>query len=50
MTWKEDFMKYRREKAAQTLEDARYLFEGKRLFSAVNQIYYALFYEVSALL
>ncbi len=43
-------MKYRREKAAQTLEDARYLFEGKRLFSAVNRIYYALFYEVSVLL
>ncbi|HLP44793.1 MAG TPA: HEPN domain-containing protein [Candidatus Kapabacteria bacterium] len=50
MTWKEDFMKYRREKAAQTLADARYLFEGKRLFSAVNRIYYALFYEVSVLL
>ncbi len=50
MKWKKDFIKYRREKAAQTLDDARYLLEGKRLFSAVNRIYYALFYEVSALL
>ena len=50
MTWKEDLIKYRRERAAETLEDARTLFERKRLFSAVNRIYYALFYEVSALL
>ena len=50
MEWKKDFIKYRREKAGQTLDDARYLLEGKRLFSAVNRIYYALFYEVSALL
>ncbi len=50
MKWKKDFIKYRREKAKQTLDDACYLLKGKRLFSAVNRIYYALFYEVSALL
>ncbi|MCP5105921.1 MAG: HEPN domain-containing protein [bacterium] len=50
MTLKTDIIKYRREKAAQTLEDARFLFEGKRLSSTVNRIYYALFYEVIALL
>ena len=50
MTWREDLIKYRRERAAETLEDARMMFERKRLFSAVNRIYYALFYEVIALL
>ena len=46
MTWKADLIKYRREKAAKTFEDARFLLEGKRLFSTVNRIYYALFYEI----
>lgn len=50
MNWTSDMVKYRREKAANTLEDARILFERKRLFSTVNRIYYSLFYEVSALL
>jgi uncharacterized protein (UPF0332 family) len=50
MTFEKDLIKYRREKAAETLEDARILFEKKRLFSTVNRIYYALFYEVTALL
>lgn len=50
MNWEKDLIKYRREKAAETIEDARLLFEKRRLFSAVNRIYYALFYEVSALL
>lgn len=50
MKWQDDLLKYRREKAAETLEDARILFERKRLFSTVNRIYYALFYEVTALL
>jgi len=50
MTWREDLIKYRRERAAETLEDARMMFERRRLFSAVNRIYYALFYEVIALL
>ena len=50
MTWREDLIKYRRERAVETLEDARMMFERKRLFSAVNRIYYALFYEIIALL
>lgn len=50
MNWEKDLIKYRREKAAETLEVARILLQGKHLFSAVNRIYYALFYEVSALL
>jgi len=50
MNWEKDLIKYRRDKAADTIEDARFLFEKCRLFSAVNRIYYALFYEVSALL
>ncbi len=32
------------------LDDAKLLFKEKRLLSAVNRIYYALFYEVEALL
>lgn len=50
MAWKEDLITYRREKAAETLEDARIMFERKRWFSTVNRIYYALFYEIIALL
>jgi uncharacterized protein (UPF0332 family) len=50
MNWEKDLIKYRREKAAETLEVARILLQKKHLFSAVNRIYYALFYEVSALL
>jgi len=47
---KEEIIKYRRERAKETLEDAKILFENKRLRSTVNRIYYALFYEVTALL
>ena len=50
MNWEKDLIKYRREKAAETLAGARMLLQGKHLFSTVNRIYYALFYEVSALL
>lgn len=50
MKWKADLIKYRREKADDTLEDARILVERKRWSSAVNRIYYALFYEIVALL
>ena len=50
MTWKSDIVKYRREKASETLEDARILFEKNRWFSTVNRIYYAFFYEIIALL
>lgn len=50
MTWEKNLITYRREKASTTLRDARILFEAKSFHSAVNRIYYAMFYEVSALL
>ena len=46
----EDLIRYRREKSRETLEDAHLLFQAGRLFSTLNRIYYALFYEVMALL
>ena len=47
---KEELIRYRQKKARQTLEDAALLFQSGRLFSTLNRIYYALFYEVVALL
>ena len=47
---KEELIRYRQKKARETLEDATILFRSGRLFSALNRIYYALFYEVLALL
>jgi uncharacterized protein (UPF0332 family) len=46
----EDLIRYRQEKARETLEDAHILFRAGRLFSALNRIYYSLFYGVMALL
>jgi len=45
-----DLIEYKRAKAKEVLDDAKLLFKEKRLFSAVNRIYYSLFYEVEALL
>ena len=45
-----ELVNYRRVKAVETLDDARVLIEHGRLESAVNRIYYAVFYIVSALL
>lgn len=50
MTTSQELIAYRREKAQATFRDARILFDADSLFSAVNRIYYALFYEVLALL
>ena len=47
---KEELIRYRQKKARDTLEDATLLFHSGRLFSTLNRIYYALFYEVVALL
>lgn len=47
---RKDLIKYRIERAKETLDDARLLFENRKLFSAVNRIYYAMFYIVNALL
>jgi uncharacterized protein (UPF0332 family) len=46
----EVLIRYRREKSRETLEDTQLLFQAGRLFSTLNRIYYALFYEVMALL
>jgi uncharacterized protein (UPF0332 family) len=47
---RKELIRYRQKKARETLEDATILFRSGRLFSALNRIYYALFYEVAALL
>lgn len=50
MSHKNELISYRRAKARETLQDAEILFNAKRISSTVNRIYYALFYEVTALL
>lgn len=50
MNEKKDLINYRNNKAKETLEDAKILFAAGRLNSAVNRIYYALFYQTIALL
>ena len=50
MNEKERIVEYWRKRARECLDDAKLLLENKRLYSAVNRIYYALFYQVSALL
>jgi len=43
-------IKYRLERAAESLSDAEKLLESGSLHSTVNRIYYAMFYSVTALL
>ena len=50
MNEKEKIIEYWRKRVRECLDDARLLLENRRLHSAVNRIYYALFYQVSALL
>ena len=50
MKEKKELIHHRRTRAKETLEDAKLLLSNGRLFSSVNRLYYALFYEVSALL
>jgi len=45
-----DLIAYRLERARETLEDARLLADHGHANSAVNRLYYACFYAVSALL
>ena len=45
-----ELVDYRRKRAKETLDDAGQLFNLGSLFSAVNRIYYAMFYEVIAIL
>jgi uncharacterized protein (UPF0332 family) len=49
MNREQELIAYRRTKAKETLQDGKILFDAKRLPSAVNRIYYSLFYEVTAL-
>ncbi len=43
-------IKYRLERAKESLQDAKLLFKHAKLYSTVNRIYYAMFYSVNALL
>lgn len=45
-----DYIKYRLQRATDTLNDARLLAENERWNSSINRLYYACFYAVSALL
>jgi hypothetical protein len=46
----DDLVKYRFERAYNTLNDARQYFNSATLESTVNRIYYAIFYAATALL
>jgi len=46
---KKNLIKYRLEEADETIEDVRLLIENDRLRSAVNRIYYGMFYSLLAL-
>jgi len=48
--WDKDLIRYRMERAHETLEDARILEKSKRWKACVNRLYYACYYAVSALL
>ena len=45
-----DYIKYRLQRATDTLNDSRLLAENERWNSSINRLYYACFYAVSALL
>ena len=50
MEWQSDLVRYRLQKARETLDDARLLADADRWNPCVNRLYYACFYAVSALL
>ena len=47
---KDNYVKYRLEKAEETYEVAELLIENEKWNSAVNRLYYASFYAVTGLL
>ena len=47
---KDDLVRYRLERARETLEEAELMMISNHLFGAANRLYYACFYAVSALL
>lgn len=46
---KQNLIKYRLEQADETIADVKILIDNNRLRSAVNRIYYGMFYALSAL-
>jgi uncharacterized protein (UPF0332 family) len=46
---KQNLIKYRLEQADETIADLKILIDNNRLRSAVNRIYYGMFYALSAL-
>lgn len=47
---KQEFIRYRLDRAKEVLDDADFLLKAGRLSVAANRIYYAMFYAASALL
>jgi uncharacterized protein (UPF0332 family) len=47
---KDDVIRYRLQRAKDTLEDAKLLADSQRWNSAINRLYYASYYAVTALL
>lgn len=47
---KQTLVKYRLERANESIKAAQLLFENKLLIPAMNRIYYSMFYSVQALL
>lgn len=47
---KDDLVRYRLERAKETLDEAELMMSSNHLFGASNRLYYACFYAVSALL
>ena len=45
-----DLIKYKLERSAETLEEAKLMLQSSHLFGAANRVYYACFYAVGALL
>lgn len=49
-SYKDDYIKYRIEKAYSTLESAKLLAQNKFWNDCVNRLYYSIFYAINALL
>ena len=47
---KKDLIRYRIDRAKETLDDARILSENEKWNSSINRLYYATYYAVTALL
>jgi uncharacterized protein (UPF0332 family) len=47
---KDEYIKYRFQRAEESLDDALILIENKKWNSAINRLYYSCFYAVNALL